>query len=165
MYKILLIIGLLVVLCGCGTTRKVQTTVADTTATASELVTAASTTTVRDSSVAVSAAFSFDSVQFTETVTTETYDTAGNLRQRTTIERHLSRNRHTEHHDSTAAAATITSTDTATTIRQTTTEHHTATTIEPVAKHKPLRIRYWLLIMLALTAAVAFFRYKQHRNG
>jgi hypothetical protein len=120
---------------------------------------------MRDSSTAVSAAFSFDSVALTETVTTETYDTAGNLRQRTTIERHLTHNRHTERHDSTTAAATTNSTDTTTAIRQTTTEHHTATTIEPVVKRKPLRIRYWLLIMLALTAAVAFFRYKQHRNG
>lgn len=164
MRKYLLIICLLVVLCGCGTTRKVQTTVTDTTATASELTTAASITTVRDSSVAVAAAFSFDSVALTELVTTETYDTAGNLRQRTTIERHLTHNRHTERHDSTTAATTTNSTDTATTIRQTTTEHHTATTIEPVAKRKPLRIRYWLLIMLALTAAVAFFRYKQQQR-
>ena len=166
----LLLIVLVVALCGCGTARTVQTFTADTAATASELTTAVSYGKARDSSVAVATAVTFDSELLTETVTTETFDTAGNLRQRTTTERHLSRNRHTERRDSTAATSTTTTADS---LAMASTASHksliTSTTeneknAQKTHRRKPLRLRYWLLIMLALTAVVAFFRYKQQQR-
>ena len=170
MDKLLLVVILVVVLCGCGTTRTVQTFTADTTATASELATAVSYAQARDSSVAVATAVTFDSELLTETVTTETFDTAGNLRQRTTTERHLSRNRHTERRDSTAATSTTTTADSlamaCTASRKTliTSTAENEKNAQKTHRRKPLRLRYWLLIMLALTAVVAFFRYKQQQK-
>lgn len=150
-------------LAGCRTTRKAQKVVADTTAYVNKSAVEVSLITHTDSAKTVSAATVSANTTIEETITTETFDTAGMVTQRTIIERRVHHNATANHRDSTITGSTTTIADSAKVNTTIATESHHETTTQPADKSNRLRLRHWLIIVLALMAFIAYFQYKGRR--
>lgn len=160
---------LIIQLCGCGTTRTTTTTAGTVDVQTVDSVAEGVAIVARDSSSKVSAVSAFDSLQISERTVSETFDSTGTLRQRTTTERTITRHHHTAQRDTATTGRAITIADSATAATHTTLHSDTtATTIaaREGANANPLkgfRIRFrWLFF--GIVVAFAFVLWVKYQR-
>lgn len=156
---------LMMLLCGCGTTRTTTTTAGTVDVQTIDSVAEGVAIVARDSSSKVSAAFSVEHQQISERTVSETFDSTGTLRQRTTTERTITRHHHTAQRDTATTGRAITIADSATAATHTTLHSDTTATTSAAREGdsaKPLkgfRIRFrWLFFGIVVAFAFVLWR-------